>query len=211
MGRLHAREQEAVDLLYYLWKAYKAAPDEEFVVYIKDLKSQADDGRATYTAEDLMIRVENKYEARLLDEENTWGKPTDEQEKIVAMTAEITALKKERRGTAEKTSKAKKDKKPAAKKTKDQKKANEASKKKSTDKWAWKNKPPKDTDSKEDNAFVKTFEGKKYFWCTNHNNGAGMWTLHHPKDCEAGKTPTGTTAKAHIATFDTVDSDSDME
>ena len=47
MGHLHAREQEAVDLLYYLWKAYKAAPDEEFVVYIKDLKSQTDDGRAT--------------------------------------------------------------------------------------------------------------------------------------------------------------------
>ena len=42
MGRLHAREQEAVDLLYYLWKAYKAAPDDEFVVYIKDLKSQGD-------------------------------------------------------------------------------------------------------------------------------------------------------------------------
>ena len=35
MGRLHAWEQEAVDLLYYLWKAYKAAPDDEFVVYIK--------------------------------------------------------------------------------------------------------------------------------------------------------------------------------
>ena len=32
MGLLHAREQEAVDLLYYLWKAYKAAPDDEFVV-----------------------------------------------------------------------------------------------------------------------------------------------------------------------------------
>ena len=77
MGRLHAREQEAVDLLYYLWKAYKAAPDEEFVVYIKDLKSQADDGRATYTAEDLMVRAENKYKARLLDEENTLGKHTD--------------------------------------------------------------------------------------------------------------------------------------
>ena len=63
MGRLHAREQEAVDLLYYLWKAYKAAPDDEFVVYIKDLKSQSDDGRATFTAEDLMVRAENKYEA----------------------------------------------------------------------------------------------------------------------------------------------------
>ena len=212
MGCLHAQEQEAVDLLYYLWKAYKAAPDEEFVVYIKDLKSQADNGRATYTAEDLMVHAENKYKARLLDDESTWGKSTDEQEKIVAMMAEITALKKERRGMAEKTSKtAKKEKKLAAKKTKDQKKANEASKKKSTDKWAWKNKHPKDTDSKEDNAFVKTFEGKKYFWCTNHNNGAGMWTLRHPKDCKAGKTSTVTTTKAHIATFDTVDSDSDME
>ena len=159
-----------------------------------------------------MVRAENKYEARLLDDENTWGKPTDEQEKIVAMTAEINSLKKERRSTAEKNSKtATKEKKPAAKKTKDQKKTKETTKKKSQDKWAWKNKPPKDNDNKEDNAFVKYFEGKKYFWCTNHNNGAGMWTLHHPKDCEAGKAPTGTSTKAHIAAFDTVDSDSDME
>ena len=99
MGRLHAREQEAVDLQYYLWKAYKAAPDEEFVIYIKDLKSQCDDGRATFTAEELMVRAENKYEARLLDEENAWIKPTEDQEKIVAMTAEINSPKKERKAT----------------------------------------------------------------------------------------------------------------
>ena len=48
MGHLHVWEQEVVDLLCYLWKAYKAAPDEEFVVYIKDLKSQCNDGQATY-------------------------------------------------------------------------------------------------------------------------------------------------------------------
>ena len=117
MGRLHAWEQEAVDLLYYLWKAYKAAPDDKFVVYIKDLKSQCDDGCATFTAEDLMVHAENKYEARLLDEENAWGKPTDEQEKIVAMTAEINSLKKDRQGTATKKSKEKQaSKKQAAKK-----------------------------------------------------------------------------------------------
>ena len=212
MGRPHAWEQEAVDLLYYLWKAYKAAPDEEFVMYIKDLKSQSDDGRATYTAEDLMVHAENKYEAQLLDKENTWGKPTDEQEKIVAMTAEINSLKKECRGAADKTNKSTTTgKKPAAKKTKDQKKTKDSQKKKATDKRAWKNKPPKENDSKEDNAFVKSFKSKKYFWCPNHNNGVGMWTLHHPKDSEAGKASAGTTAKAHIATFDTVDSDSDME
>ena len=44
MGCLHALEQDAVDLLYYLGKAYKAAPDEEFIMYIKGLKSQCDDG-----------------------------------------------------------------------------------------------------------------------------------------------------------------------
>ena len=56
MGRLHACEQEAVDLLYYLWKAYKAAPDDEFVVYIKELKSKADDGRATYDFREVLRR-----------------------------------------------------------------------------------------------------------------------------------------------------------
>ena len=212
MGRLHAREQEAVDLLYYLWKAYKAAPDDEFVVYIKDLKSQSDDGRITFMAEELMVRAENKYEARLLDEENTWGKPTEDQEKIVAMTAEINSLKKARSGTntakptkqKASTNKAQANKKTQVKKTKEQKK-------KTNQKWAWKNKPPKDTDTKENNAFVKTFEGKTYYWCLNHNNGAGMWTLHHPNDCEAGKTKEKPPANANLATFDTVDSDSDCE
>ena len=210
MGRLHTREQEAVDLLYYLWKAYKAAPDDEFVVYIKDLKSQCDDGHATFTAEDLMVCAENKYEARLLDEGNAWGKPTEEQEKIVAMTAEINSLKKEQRGTTTKKDKEKPaTKKPASKKTPAKK--TKEQKKKANNKWAWKGKPPKETDSKENNAFVKTFENKKYYWCIHHNNGAGMWTLHHPNECEAGKATTGATANANLAAFDTMDSDSDQE
>ena len=204
MGRLHAREQEAMDLLYYLSKAYKAAPDDEFVVYIKDLKSQCDDGCATFTAEDLMVCAKNKYEARLLDEENAWGK------KIVAMTAEINSLKKERRGMTTKKDKEKAAaKKPAAKKTPAKKMKDQ--KKKTNDKWAWKGKPPKETDSKENNTFVTTFESKKYYWCKNHNNGAGMWTLHHPNDCEVGKSTTEATTNANLAAFDTYDGDSNQE
>ena len=53
-----------------IWKAYKVAPDKEFVTYIKDLKSQAEDGHATLTTEELMMRAENKYKAHLMDEEN---------------------------------------------------------------------------------------------------------------------------------------------
>ena len=210
MGWLHAREQEAVDLLYYLWKAYKAAPDDEFVIYIKDLKSQCNDGRATFMAEDLMVCAKNKYEARVLDEENTWGKPMEEHEKIMVMTAEINSLKKECRGTAVKTNKPKPTgKKQATKKAPPKKKMDQ--KKSTVDKWAWKSKPPKESDSKEDNAFVKTFKNKKYYWCLNHNNGTGMWTLHHLKDCEAGKATPCSAANANIATFDTLDSNSDQE
>ena len=142
----------------------ETAPDNGFVIYIKDLKSQCDDSRATFTAE------ENKYEAQLLDEENTWGKPTEEQEKIVAMTAEINSLKKECRGTTGKTTKLKPmDKKQATKKAPPKKTTDQ--KKKAINKWAWKSKPPKEGHSKEDNAFVETFENKKYYWCINHNNG----------------------------------------
>ena len=64
-----------------------------------------------------MVCTENKYKARLLDEENTWGKPTDEQEKIMAMTAEINSLKKEGKVTADNTNKSTTiGKKPVAKK-----------------------------------------------------------------------------------------------
>ena len=141
MGHLHAREQEAVDLLYYLWKAYKAAPDDEFVIYIKDLKSQFDDRKATFMAEDLMVHAENKYKARLLDEENTWGKPTEEQEKIAVMSAEINSLKRECQGTAIKVNKPKqRGKKQAPKKAVPKKPMDK--KKKAIDKWAWKSKPP---------------------------------------------------------------------
>ena len=128
------------------------------------------------------------------------------------MTAEINSLKKAHNSTTTpKPTKQKAalsmtqaNKKTQPKKTKEQKK-------KTNEKWAWKNKPPKYTDGKEGNAFVETFEGKKYYWCLHHNNGAGMWTLHHPNDCEADKAMTSPSTKANIATFDTVDSDSEQE
>ena len=116
-----------------------------------------------------MVCAENKYEACLLDEENAWGKPTEEQEKIVAMSAEINSLKKERGGTAGKTNKPKHAAKKQAPKKAASKKPTDK-KKKTNGKWAWKNKPPKESDTKENEAYIKTFETKKYYWCTNHNN-----------------------------------------
>ena len=128
------------------------------------------------------------------------------------MTAEINSLKKAHSGTA--TPKPMKQK-AASSKTQVNKKAQpkkmREQKKKTNEKRTWKNKPPKDTDSKEGKAFLKTFEGKKYYSCLHHNNGAGMWTLHHPNECEASKATASPSAISNIATFDTVDSDSEQE
>ena len=38
-----------------------------------------------------------------------------------------------------------------------------------------------------------------------------MWTLHHPNECEEGKTKQTPSTNANLATFDTVDSDSEQE
>ena len=155
-----------------------------------------------------MVRAENKYEACHLDKENTWGKPTEEQEKIVALSVEINSLKKECGSSSGKTNKPKQaakrqtPKKAASKKSADKKK-------KAGNKWAWKNKPPKELDPKENETFIKMFENKTYYWCKNHNNREGMWTLHHPNDCESSSGPKQTATNANLAVFDTVDSDSE--
>ena len=76
-----------------------------------------------------MVRAENKYKARLLDEQNVWGKPTEEQEKTVAMSTEINSLKKERGGTSGKTNKPKQAAKKQAPKKATSKKPTDKNKK----------------------------------------------------------------------------------
>ena len=111
-----------MDLTDDLWKAYKAAPDIDFITYNKDKKSQVDDGRASYNAEELMTLAENKYEARLLDEDNAWGSLSDEQEQVLAMTTEIKALKQGKVSNSNKNSNIKCNKKTKDKNNKDAKK-----------------------------------------------------------------------------------------
>ena len=207
VNKLHVQDQEALDLTYYLLKAYKAARDEDFITYIKDKKRQGDDGRASYNTEELMTMAENKYEARLLDEDNAWGTPSDEQEETLAMTAEIKVLKQ---GNNKASNSIKKGNKKSQKESKD--KPNKDSKKKKTNnKWDWKNTAPKDMNAKEDGVPVTEFQKKKYFWCPHQNNGAGMWTLRHPMDCKANNKDDESSLRANVAPFDTVDSDCDLQ
>ena len=152
-----------------------------------------------------MTLAKNKYEARLLDEDNAWGTPSDEQEQILAMTAEIKTLKQ---GNNKGSNSNKKVNNKSNKESKD-KNSKDSMKKKTNRKWDWKNTSPKHTNAKEDGVPIREFQKKKYFWCPHHNNGTGMWTLHHPKDCKTNNKDHDSSPTANAATFDTVDSDSD--
>ena len=68
-----------------------------------------------------------------------------------------------------------------------------------------------DTNAKENGVPVKELQKKEYFWCPHHNNGAGMWTLHHSKHSKANNKGNDSSPWANMATFDTMDSDSDSQ
>ena len=141
----------------------------------------------------------------MLDENNAWDTPSGEQDQILTMTAEIKALKQ---GYNKGSNSVKKDNKKSNKESKD--KNNKDSKKKETNKkWELQNTAPKYTNAKEDGVPAREFQKKKYFWCPHHNNGAGMWTLHHPKDCKANNKDNDSSPRANVVTFDTVGSDSE--
>jgi len=60
-------------------------------LYIKNKVDQYTDGTATFTHEELMLLTTNKY--NLLMQTGEWGAKSLKEEKIVAMQAELTALK----------------------------------------------------------------------------------------------------------------------
>ena len=60
---------------------------------MKLLCNSFEDRTSNYTADQLMLLMENKYKNRVLTQE--WGAPSEEQVKIVALTAQLNVLKKE--------------------------------------------------------------------------------------------------------------------
>jgi hypothetical protein len=174
VDRLSARGETCQDLLIYLFDAHSQAPDSTFVQYIAQQKSQYDDNTLDLTADRLI--AEHKYATLTRDE--TWSRPTQEEENIVALTARLEMMNKQigkkKVDTKSKQSKGlkkttKKDKSPKGKKNKQD----------LDKKFAWKKVPPKDGEPR-----TKTVGGKFYHFCPNHDE-RGMWTLHKPSDCKA--------------------------
>ena len=161
MENLAARGATTQDLLTDLFKAYKQASDQKFVEYIELKESDYEDG-SDITAEQLMTLAQNKYQTKT--ENGTWNAPTEAEEKIIALEAEVKKLQ-------EKKEKPNKDKG----KGKGDKKKGKQDKKEKFNKPAWTKVAPKEGEAKS-----KTVDGKIFNWCPVHQ----AWVRHKPEDCK---------------------------
>ncbi len=162
---LAARGQRSDDLLINLFKGYKACADHKFLAYIELKESEYEEGK-DITPNELMHLALNKYLARV--EKKMWKAPSVEQQKILALEAELKRLKGAKKPNANSNSS---DKKPAGKK--DEKTRPDRKREKP----AWMLKPP--TENEKAKGSTKKVDGKQYWWCPKHN----AWTRHTPAEC----------------------------
>ncbi len=83
-----ATVDDPVDILF---SAYAAVPCHNFHTYIRCKHDSYTDGSLTITHEELILLATNKF--NLLKQEGSWGAKSADKERIIAMQAELTALK----------------------------------------------------------------------------------------------------------------------
>lgn len=185
---LTARGEQTNDTLVNLFKAYMAASDKEFVGYIKRKYEGYIDGTLQeLTYERLMLLARNKWQHMV--DEDTWNAPSAEEEKIIALRAEMSNFKKSlgNKGHPQKD----KPNIPRATGTKSNRKVKPE--------W-FKIAPVGDKKRK-----PRQWNNKDWWWCAPETGGkcAGNWRIHKPSACEGTahkfkrpKSPSGAEAAA---------------
>ena len=159
---LRARGHEHSGLITSLFEGYTSATDRQFVAYIKKKEDAFEEGQPI-DADELMQMALNKY--RILVDKGQWNAPTEEQQKIFVLQAEIQQLKKSKKNSSSNTS-ATTAAASSSKPSKDRKQKKE--------KPDWMTKKPSEGEPKQ-----KKVGGKQYYWCPNHQ----AWTRHSPSEC----------------------------
>jgi hypothetical protein len=176
---LRARGERCDDIMINLFKGYMCASDSEFVRYMRQKKDHYDDGN-DMTPEELMTLALNKYET--LNKQDLWNAKSQEQEQIVALTAELNKIKDANLKLAKSISSGtsnssgrNSNRRGANNAKKSSNKKGNGNNRRSNDKWAWKKIPPKD-----DEPQTKTINGQTYHWCDEHP----AWVVHPPEKCK---------------------------
>ena len=191
---LAAGGEKCEDLAWNLLRAYKSTADAKFTKYIESKEDQWKDGTINWssTGQEIMILAENYYKDAV--ENETWLLVTEEQERIIALEAQIKSFRPHQ-------TRVKSDRTPK----KDGRKGDAEGRK-----WPkWKDVAPTGSQS-----HVMKKDNKTFHWCTHH----ARWTVHKPSECNLAQesvaveaSPPDTTSRQTAMTTVTADSDSDSD
>lgn len=158
-NRLKAAGKEVTSSQDFLFAALKAVPVPAFVQYIGLKEDNHDDGTVPVSAEQLIITAQQKY--NLMVNKGEWIMEASKKDEIIAMRAEIDALKGKMTLTDKTKAAIDGDPKTTGKdfQKKDEK---------------WKKIPPTAGEPR-----TKKIRGKVFHWCEHHM----AWTMHKPDEC----------------------------
>ena len=147
------------DIMITLFRAYSGSTNDEFRNSVMYWKNEWNNGSLT-SAEELMIKADAKFDE--LKKAGTWGRSSDKDEQIIALTAKLETLQKEMGSGSSK---------PAA--------FSAAKYGKSKDGWKY--------DRGLSSSATYARDGKTYKWCTGPgHNKKPMWVCgHEPGQCTA--------------------------
>lgn len=163
LDSLNARGQTTQDLLANLFKGYEEASDNTFRAYISKKQDDYHDG-VEIASDHLMQLALNKY--RTLVEGGKWNAPTEADEKIIALEAQLKKMSTKNASTGKVT---------PGRKAQGTGKPNKKQAKSRYDRPAWMFEPPKQGEPS-----TKTANEKQYHWCPKHE----AWGIHKPSECE---------------------------
>ncbi len=168
LDQLAARGETSTDMLSNLFTGYLAAKDKAFVAYI-DKKLELYEEGVDVNYNQLMLWARQKYD--LLRDKGTWNAPTPEEEKIIALTAQVNKMSEKLRA-----------RKPSDNGGKQIKDKNRDLKPKPE----WFEKEP------EDPSKSITWNNKMWHWCGAKTGGkCESYVRHKPEDCRGRKRRTG--------------------
>ena len=156
------------DLAWNLLRAYKSTNDKKFNAYIQLKEDAWKEGTINWGANgnDLMFLAESYYRDAKLNE--TWMLMSEDQERIIALEAQVQSLAAPFTRTPRKHDKG-------------AKRENAKPDKEGGRKWPkWKDIAPKGSEPK-----VKTKDDTRYHWCVHH----ARWTVHKPEECNLANAP----------------------
>lgn len=169
---LKSRGETTQDLLTNLFKGYVAASDKTFVTYIERKQEEFDDGQEL-TPESLMTLADNKF--KNLKQKEIWNAPSPEEEKLLALEAEMKTLKAAAK-------KQKKQKSSSDTKGNETTQEDKGKKKKPKPQWMVNNERPKDAELN----LPRSWNGRKWYFCCPETRGKcdGQWRAHLPSACK---------------------------